>query len=140
MPTARGMAWNFLYMHFAGTGAAAVTDQLIRDNEGPLFRRTGNLKLGQALFECVRFYEAGGVRGMLQEAFQVERLLYIMTGEEAPVAKDSPVDEAIHYLHEHLSEELTLSRLAGVARLSPYYGNADLIEASLPCVGRKPNC
>lgn len=112
---------EFFYVHFAGVSTAEITDQLIKDNEGPIFRKPGNLEIGRRLAAGVRFYEKGGVAGMLQEAFRVERLLYMLAGEVEQAEEDSPVDVAIRYLNEHIAEELTLAELSGVARLSPYY-------------------
>ena len=111
---------EFLYAHFDGTSSHEVTDLIIQNNNSPVFRRSHNLKVGQEIFDCVQFFLKGGITNIFQEAFQIERILYLLSCEaEEKITETSPLEKVITYIHENFTRTVKIEELAEIVNVSP---------------------
>jgi AraC-type DNA-binding domain-containing proteins len=114
---------EFLYIHFDGGDAHAVSNLLIHNNRGPVFRQEQCLRVGKLLYDCVQFYEAGNVGNMFQDAYLwIDQILYYLTlNSIAEIHEKSPVEQSIQYIQKYSNQNITLEELAGEVSLSSYY-------------------
>lgn len=113
---------EFLYVHFDGTSSHELTELIIQNNNSPVFRRSHNLKVGQELFDCVQFFLKGGITNIFQEAFHIERILYLLSCEaEEKIIETSPLEKIITHIHENFTRTITIEELAKMANISPSY-------------------
>ena len=113
---------EFLYVHFDGTASHELTELIIQNNNSPVFRRSHNLKVGQELFDCVQFFLKGGITNIFQEAFHIERILYLLSCEaEEKITESSPMDKIITHIHENFTRTITIEELAKMVSVSPSY-------------------
>jgi len=111
---------EFLYAHFDGTSSHEVTDLIIQNNNSPVFRRSHNLKVGQEIFDCVQFFLKGGITNIFQEAFHIERILYLLSCEaEEKITETSPLEKVITYIHENFTRTVKIEELAEIVNVSP---------------------
>ena len=113
---------EFLYMHFDGVCSHEVTELIIQNNNSPVFRRSHNLKVGQEIFDCVKFFSKGGITNIFQEAFHIERILYFLSCEaEEKIIETSPMEKIITHIHENFTRTITVEELAKIANVSTSY-------------------
>ena len=99
---------EFLYVHFDGTSSHELTELIIRNNNSPVFRRLHNLKVGQEIFDCVQFFLKGGMTNIFQEAFHIERILYLLSCEaEEKITETSPMEKIITHIHENFTRTVS---------------------------------
>ena len=95
---------------------------IIQNNNSPVFRRSHNLKVGQEIFDCVQFFLKGGITNIFQEAFHIERILYLLSCEaEEKITEISPLDKIITHIHENFTRTITIEELAKMVNVSPSY-------------------
>ncbi|MCB6366115.1 AraC family transcriptional regulator [Intestinibacillus massiliensis] len=112
---------EFLYMHFDGSNAHALSQHVI-DTQGWLIRRESNMMVGKLLYDMVDFYERGGIETPFESSMRIYRMFELLlspTREEREAG--GPVDDAITYIRSNVGKQITLEELAGVARLSVFY-------------------
>ena len=113
---------EFLYVHFDGTCSHEVTELIIQNNNSPVFRSSHNLKVGQEIFERVQFFSKGGITNIFQDAFYIERLLYLLSCDvEEKLSEVSPMEKIITYIHENFTRTITVEKLDDIANVSPSY-------------------
>lgn len=113
---------EFLYVHFDGHCSHEVTELIIQNNNSPVFRRSHNLKVGKEIFDCVQFFSKGGITNIFQEAFHIERILYLLSCEaEEKITETSPMEKIITHIHENFTRTITVEELAKLANVSTSY-------------------
>ncbi len=113
---------EFLYMHFDGVCSHEVTELIIQNNNSPVFRRSHNLKVGQEIFDCVKFFSKGGMTNIFLDAFRIERILYLLSCEaEEKIIETSPMEKIITHIHENFTRTITVEELAKIANVSTSY-------------------
>lgn len=124
---------EFLYMHYDGSNAHEITQEIIRQN-GWLMRReesgeagkplpeSRNERVNDLLWGMVYLYENNHVETMFESSMRIYKLFEILlspTGRE--MGEISPVRKATEYIRENYGSPVTLEELAAVANLSTYY-------------------
>ena len=113
---------EFLYVHFDGHCSHEVAELIIQNNNSPVFRRSHNLKVGKEIFDCVQFFSKGGITNIFQEAFHIERILYLLSCEaEEKITETSPMEKIIMHIHENFTRTITVEELAKLANVSTSY-------------------
>lgn len=113
---------EFLYMHFDGSNAHALTNYLVAQNGGPVFRLPQNAAIGEILLDSVAFYEKGQVSSMLQEAYRIDKLLHQLSSAGIHDLREiSPVEQAVEFMQAHAGEDISLAQLAAAANLSTWH-------------------
>lgn len=113
---------EFLYIHFDGHCSHEITELIIQNNNSPVFRRSHNLKIGQEIFKCVQFFIKGGMTTIFQDAYHIEKLLYLLSCDaEDKIAEVSPMEKIITHIHENFTRRITVEELAKLAVVSPSY-------------------
>ena len=113
---------EFLYVHFDGHCSHEVAELIIQNNNSPVFRRSHNLKVGKEIFDCVQFFSKGGITNIFQEAFHIERILYLLSCEaEEKIVETSPMEKIITHIHENFTRTITVEELAKLANVSTSY-------------------
>ena len=113
---------EFVYVHFDGQNSHVLVDELVRMNEGPIFRQEKNLEVGKELYETALLYERGTVQNAVHVHFWINHLLHMLSLTALPpVREGSPIDEAIQYIRQHIGEPITLDDLARLTNFSPCY-------------------
>lgn len=113
---------EFVYMHCDGGSSHALVDHIVELNGGPIFRTGSNLEIGKELYETVQMHERGTIRNAVHVSFWINKLLYQLSLIAVPpVREDSPIDQAIHYIRDHVGESITLDDLARLTNFSACY-------------------
>ena len=113
---------EFLYVHFDGICSHEVTEMIIQNNNSPVFRRSHNLQVGQEIFKRVQFFSKGGMTNIFQDAFHIERLLYLLSCDaEEKISEVSPMEKIITHIHENFTRTITVEELAKIANVSTSY-------------------
>lgn len=113
---------EFLYLHYEGGGTHVLTDRLIENNEGPIFRTEHNMELGKELYDHVQSHMRGTIYNPFHLSYWISSLLYRLSlTVTPPVREDSPIDKAIQYICKNVGEPITLDDLSRLTNYSPYY-------------------
>lgn len=112
---------EFLYMHFDGNNSHEVTELLLQNNGGPVFRSPQNATIGKLMLDCVNFYQHKGLSSPFHMTYCLERIIYQLSCLTAEGQKATPVEKVMVYLQEHSSEAVSMEDLARLANLSPSY-------------------
>ena len=113
---------EFLYVHFDGHCSHEITELIIQNNNSPVFRRKHNLKIGQEIFNRVEYFSKGGMTNIFQDAYHIEKLLYLLSCDaEEKIAEVSPMERIISYIHVNFTKTITVKDLAQIAHVSPSY-------------------
>jgi AraC-like DNA-binding protein len=113
---------EFLYMHFDGGNAHAITDLMLKNNGSPVFHHEQCVTVGKELYEMVQFFENNSIANMFQEAYWIDRILfYLASPAKMEIQEDDPVEQAIQYIQLHSCEDISLDTLSYIVRLSPSY-------------------
>ena len=111
---------EFLYVHFDGICSHEITEMIIQNNNSLVFRRSHNLKVGKEIFERVQFFSKGGVTNVFQDAFHIEKLLYLLSCDaKEKIAEVPPMEKIITHIHENFTRTITVEELAELAAVSP---------------------
>lgn len=112
---------EFLYIHFDGSNAREIC-RYVMEREGWLIRRGENLKIGEALYDMVEFYERGGVETPVEGSMRVYRLIELLMTPTFPERQAAgPIDKAVQYIRANVGKPVTLEELANISNLSPFY-------------------
>ncbi|MFV0529568.1 MAG: helix-turn-helix domain-containing protein [Lachnospiraceae bacterium] len=112
---------EFVYMHFDGSNAHELCAHIL-ERRGPLLRSRNNALIGNFLYNTVRFYEEGNIESAFDTSLRVYKLLHLLSEtNDYESSEDNPVNIAIHYIHENISQKITLRTLAELTNLSVYY-------------------
>ena len=112
---------EFVYINFSGLGAHEIARYLL-DQYGPLIRRDNNVTIGNALHSMVHFYEQERIETMFDQAQRIHQILALLAAPEHTQDRDvSVIEQTTRYMHEHLSESVSLEDLAAVSNYSVYY-------------------
>ena len=112
---------EFLYMHFDGSNAHAITRYIIETN-GWMIQRENNTLVGDLLFDMVRFYQDGGVETGMQSSMRISRLFELLLAPDStPAMGEDPVELAVQYIRAHIGETITLEELSASVCLSVSY-------------------
>lgn len=112
---------EFLYMHFDGANAHELC-RYITDLHGWLIQRDTNVMIGRLLYDMVELCRSNRIETAFDSSMRIYRLFELLlapTRQEQ--ASGKPIEDAIHYIREHVGKQITLEELARVAKLSPYY-------------------
>lgn len=113
---------EFVYLHFDGNSSHALVNYIIDLNGGPVFRQESNMEIGKALYDTALLHENGAVQPPLQIAAWITELLYKLSLVAVPpIQENSPVNQAIKYILQHVGEPITLDDLARLTNFSTYY-------------------
>lgn len=113
---------EFLYIHFDGVSSHEIVQYLMQQNGGPIFRTDANVQIGKLLYDEKERYENSYERSLFDTSFWIHNLLHELSKTAtAPRTELSPIDEAIHYIRQHIGETITLDDLAKLTNFSPYY-------------------
>lgn len=112
---------EFLYMHFDGSNAHELC-RYITDLHGWLIQRDTNVMIGRLLYDMVQLCRSNSIETAFDSSMRIYRLFELLLAPTCQEqASGKPIEDAIHYIREHVGKQITLNELAGVARLSPYY-------------------
>ncbi|MGN1376963.1 MAG: helix-turn-helix domain-containing protein [Dorea sp.] len=112
---------EFLYMHFDGSNSHEICQHILSQT-GPLIRQDSNVLIGRLLYNMVDFYSHNGIESMFQSSMRIYHIFeYLLSPPEKHVQNDTPVEQAIHYIHDNIGKDISLEELAEIANLSPYY-------------------
>lgn len=112
---------EFLYMHFDGGNSHALARHVI-ETQGWLIQRESNMMVGKLLYDMVDFYERGGIETSFDSSMRIYKLFeLLLTPTEQEKQAASPIDDAIHHIRDNVGKQITLTELAGIAKLSAYY-------------------
>ncbi len=124
---------EFLYMHYEGSNAHAITRQIIsqrgwlmraeeRNSRGWLMQDSRNERVGLLLQDMVYLYEHNRVESMFESSMRIYRLFDIFLSPTKQEEKEElPVTAAVEYIRANVGAQITLDELAKIAKLSPYY-------------------
>lgn len=124
---------EFLYMHYDGSNAHEITQEIIRqrgwlmrreerDAEGRLVRDSRNERVNDLLREMVYLYEGNHVETMFESSMRIYKLFEILLSPTKQEQREaSPITKATEYIRANFSSPLTLDELASLANLSPFY-------------------
>lgn len=115
--------WNALWLHFNGIVARPYFELITEDRI--LFTLTDTYTFEKCLR---RIYHSFHIGKPLKDALISQYIttalteLIIARNESSPsVQKKDIIEETLHYIHEHLCENLTLQDLSSRVSLSPFY-------------------
>lgn len=112
---------EFLYMHFDGLNAHEMCHYII-DLHGWLIQRETNVMIGKLLHDMVDFYNKNNIETPFESSMRIYKLFELLLSPTSHEQQsNSPVDDTIRYVREHVGQQITLEELAKVAKLSPYY-------------------
>lgn len=113
---------EFLYIHFDGIGSHEIVNEFIQRNNSPVFSQLQSVIIGKEIFSCVDFYNHNNISTMFQQNYWIEQLLYHISCISLPkISEDSPTDQVIQYIQQHIGETILLKDLAKLVNLSEYY-------------------
>ena len=119
-----GGHWELLWAHFSGSGSRGYFNRFLSGNGGPVLEEAPPETA--ALLRALLEQSADPDRSAeLLRSLTLTRLLTVLvlragTNEQADPARLGYVDEAAEYIERHLSERLTLERLAAAFARSRY--------------------
>lgn len=112
---------EFVFLHFDGSNSHELCARIL-DMFGPLIRNANNPLIGNYLYQLVQFYERDGVETLWESSMRVYKLLHLLGERDSYQPKEtSPIEKAIRYIRNNVGKKITLSELAEIANLSPYY-------------------
>lgn len=124
---------EFLYMHYEGSNAHALTQQIIsqrgwlmrkeeRNTRGWLMQDSRNERVALLLQDMVYKYEHNHAESMFESSMRIYRLFEILLSPSQQEEKDElPVTAAVEYIRANVGSPITLEDLAEIANLSPFY-------------------
>lgn len=116
--------WECLWIHFDGPLAREYYNAIV-DSYGPIISLTKSYSVEKEIHKIFDiFKENQAVKEALVSSYITNILteLLVSISERNHVSDHSYTIESItSYINEHLGEDLSLSRLASLANLSPYY-------------------
>lgn len=117
---------EFMFFHFDGNNSYQITDHLIKQNQGIIFRLETSLKIFQILLQATtRLYAADYLTDMELSMLVYNVLCYIQTMNDVLPVAASPTSNTmasvIKYIKNNINKPHTLESLASQVNLSKYY-------------------
>jgi AraC-like DNA-binding protein len=116
---------EFLFFHFGGKDAIAMTEHLIESNQSPLFHPEHPGSLYQTVddaFATLIYEDSASDLKMSSLIYTVLCQLEKDDGIQSDTERYSrPVRQAILYMKKNVGRNITLEDIAGAVSLSPYY-------------------
>lgn len=117
---------NFLFFHFNGSDSIRITNHLIKQNEGALFRLEINQTISQLMYELVTKLYYDQAINDIDLSIVVYNCLCLMQAinEILPVQPSltsSVISDSIYYIRNNINRSLSIKDLSSQAHLSPYY-------------------
>lgn len=112
---------EFLYIHFDGSNSHEICEYIL-ETKGSLIQDTGNILIGNLIYNMVDFYQNEGIESMFQSSMRIYHIFeYLLNPPVLQSESESPIEKSIHYIRQNYNECLNLNMLAEFANLSPYY-------------------
>ncbi len=121
-----GPTCNFLYFHFNGSDALRITNHLISQNGGALFKLETNSQISQIMYDLItKLYYEQPVTDIELSCAVYNCLCLTQAFNEILSLPSSPtsnmISNTIYYIRSNISKNLTIKTLADQVNLSPYY-------------------
>ena len=108
-----------LWMHFGGTGCAALFAHLIQTNRGShVFTLQNAANFLLHFRTLVDHFKTDAIIPEILISARLHELLALLQLSSQP-SERTPIDDILHYINQHYFEDLTLQSLADRARMSP---------------------
>ncbi len=108
---------EFLYLHFDGCNAHDLVRDIISD--APLLRGEENVAVGERLFDLISSYRRSGIENEVVSSLRIYQLLTRLAMPSRELTQpDSPINQTVTYIREHVGEPITLSELADMTHMS----------------------
>ena len=112
---------EFLYMHFDGANSHEICQHIL-ENTGPLIQQNTNALIGRELYNMVEFYAHDGIENSISASARIYRILeYLLTPDTIKIQDENPIEQTIHHIKNNIGENISLNKLASIAKMSPYY-------------------
>lgn len=121
-----GANCEFLYVHYAGSISNKLTNHLISQNGGPLFHAENHAQIYKLVNDPIaKLYYGQSITDVELSCMIYTCLCKLqesLSGSHFYAETDNfEIAESIHYIRNHLEQELNLELLASQANLSTYY-------------------
>ena len=113
---------EFYWMHISGLNTFELCDHLTNVHDGIVHRTPNNEKAAGLIRLLISQYANNQPVGDAEQSRLLYNILcYLMPSTQVSAQSDQngPVQKVIKYIHAHLSEDLSLERLAAEVYLSP---------------------
>ena len=78
--------------------------------------------IGRLMFDMVDFYNHDGIETMVQTSGRIYRILeHLLTPDRQQFQNENSMESVIRYIRANVGKDMTLSELADIASLSPFY-------------------
>ena len=113
--------WHFYYAHFDGTAADALTNA-VTGEERFAFPVKNGARMREILESILSLRNFALPSEYLQSGLYLGEIYKILIEEaEEAIAKATPVQKALTYIHQHYNEKIDLDALCQEALLSKFY-------------------
>lgn len=117
---------NFIFFHFAGSNSLSITNHLISQNNGPLFKLANKKNIYKAMNDLIsKLYYEQPVEDIDLSSVVYNCLCLIPSFNQISSFSSLPTSDAIsnviHYIRNNIEKKLSLKTLAEQANLSQYY-------------------
>lgn len=117
---------EFLFFHFAGQSTPGLVDYLIHQNKGPVFTLPNASDIYKTIKDPIMrlCYQEQISDAFLSSIVYSALCMMQPNGQSASVTAlpySESTAETIHYINNHITEQLSLKELAEHVNLSPYY-------------------
>lgn len=117
---------DFIYIHYSGHDSVLLTDYLISQNQGPLFKVENHPFIRQLVLAAVEKLYCNEEVGDIELSCVIYNCLCRLKEYSGTLTRHSEtgnhaIEDSILFIRRNVKEDLTLDILAGHASLSPYY-------------------
>lgn len=113
---------EFVFLHFAGATSVSMAKNLIRQNNGHIFSGPLNTRIMVTMSDTIgKLRDDRPVPGAEISRRLYNILCFLTPSGETASEMSETISASVNYIHEHISQELSVSTLASAAYLSPYY-------------------
>ena len=125
---------EFVYLHFDGSNSHELCNHVI-DMYGPLIRNNNNVLIGNFLYNMINFYKQDGVENPFESSMKIYKLIQLLSERNSAYQKeDTVIEQTVRYIRSNVGKQISLTELADIAALSPYYFSHYFKE----CTGLSP--
>ncbi|UWP61223.1 AraC family transcriptional regulator [Ruminococcus gauvreauii] len=112
---------EFYYIHFDGLNSHELCQYLL-NKYGPLIRSQNNILIRSLMIDTISYYKNNGYENPMDTSMRVYKFIQLlMVPKENSSEESNPIQKTLQYIHTHISDQLTLKELSGIAHLSTYY-------------------
>lgn len=113
---------EFYFYGFEGSNSREICRHIL-NTKGPWLCSKNNYLIGNLLKNTMNYYEENDTENPYDSSMRIYKLLtYVLQQREIyHTAKNSPVEQSIIYIHEHLNTLITMEQLAKMVGLSSTY-------------------